>query len=176
LSVNEATIATIDENGNFTVTSTLNVSGNTILNNLNVLNSSKLYNIETNNATITSNLNVSNLTTLNNVNLNNISINSSLNISGNSTFNKQVQINISNQTGIYDTLVLANLPNYLNNTAAKNAGIPLWGVYRTGGIIKIRLDDTPPLITLLGGTSVSLISGNDYIIISYLFNFFCISM
>ncbi|NBV07317.1 MAG: hypothetical protein EBS06_08835, partial [Proteobacteria bacterium] len=166
---------------NISINSSLFVSNNTILqgnatmlNNLNILgdaniagkasfNGLNISTLTTINGTITSNLNVSNLTTLNNVNLNNISINSSLNISGNSTFNKQVQINISNQTGIYDTLVLANLPNYLNNTAAKNAGIPLWGVYRTGGIIKIRLDDTPPLITLLGGTSVSLISGNNYI-------------
>jgi hypothetical protein len=46
------------------------------------------------------------------------------------------------------------LPEYIDNTAAKNAGIPIGALYRTGGIIKIRLDDISPVLTLSGNANI----------------------
>jgi hypothetical protein len=71
----------------------------------------------------------------------NITINSSLNILGN--------MNLI-------------LPEYPNNTIAKNNGIPIWGWYRTGGILKIRLEDVPPVVYLTGGTSLTIYLGYNY--------------
>ena len=50
--------------------------------------------------------------------------------------------------------ILCNLPNYVDNTTAKNAGVPIGALYRTGGIIKIRLDDIPPIVTLIGSSNL----------------------
>ena len=58
--------------------------------------------------------------------------------------------------------IFCNLPNYMDNTAAKNAGIPIGALYRTGGIIKIRLDDIPPVITLIGNATMNVTSTNQY--------------
>ena len=59
--------------------------------------------------------------------------------------------------------IISNLPNYKNNTEAVSGGIPLWGFYRTGGILKIRLDDTPPQLSLVGNNIINLLYGNMYI-------------
>ena len=50
--------------------------------------------------------------------------------------------------------IICNLPEYENNAVAILAGMPLWSFYRTGGILKIRLDDKPPVIVLRGDTNV----------------------
>jgi hypothetical protein len=58
--------------------------------------------------------------------------------------------------------IFCSLPNHIDNTAAKNAGIPIGALYRTGGIIKIRLDDIPPVITLNGNASMNVSTNNQY--------------
>ena len=54
--------------------------------------------------------------------------------------------------------ILCNLPNYVDNTAAKNAGIPMGALYRTGGFIKIRIDDIAPTLTLIGNSNLVITS------------------
>ena len=139
-------------NGNCTINNSLNISGNTIINSSfninNNLNISSFANI-VGNEKINGNLLVSNISILNS----NTTINSSLSISGSALFNSSVSIN--SNLGILGQMV-SQLPNYLDNTSAKNGNVPVWGWYRTGGIIKIRLNDTPPTIYLNGGTSLSI--------------------
>jgi ribosomal protein S19 len=54
------------------------------------------------------------------------------------------------------------LPEYMDNTSAINGGIPLWGFYRTGGIIKVRLNETPPTMTLIGNNIILKTVGQLY--------------
>jgi hypothetical protein len=42
-------------------------------------------------------------------------------------------------------------------------GVPIWGFYRTGGIVKIRLDVIPPTIYLIGSSTISIRVGDPYI-------------
>ena len=127
--------------GNTTILSNLNISNNMVINN-------SLYGI--------SNLNILNTTILNN----NTSINSSLNISGpmllygNNTL--LANLNVLGQ-------IITKLPNYFSNSIAKAAGIPIWGLYRTGGILKVRVNDDPPSITLIGSSNINITQGTTFI-------------
>jgi len=169
-----------------------NVSNNSLLNNTSLLSSFYVNNnnIITQNATVSSALNVSNISIFNNVSLNsslNISNNtillnnttllSSLYVSSNSKFinNSTIlsNLNVSNNSIINGSLtlgsslnikstIIANLPEYKDNITASNAGIPLWGLYRTGGIVKIRLDTSGPVITINGSNPTSIKLGYTY--------------
>ena len=145
--------------GATTILSSLNVSGNT-----NILS----------NVTMMASLNVSGTTTIKG----NCSINSTLNVSGNCILNNSVTITssltVGGDTNINSTVtmnsnlnilsqMIASLPNYINNITAKQAGVPVWGWYRSGGIIKIRLDDTPPVMTLSGNSIIALAPNTAYI-------------
>jgi len=159
---------------NTTINSSLNVSGNTvlagttsILSLLNISGNTNIYGTTTllsnlnisgysqfnNNVTILSSLNVSG----NSILINNVSILSSLNVSGNTNIESDVTI-MSNLNILSN--VIAKLNNYYDNNAAKLAGVPVWGWYRTGGIIKIRLEDVPPTITLNGNTIITNFGSN----------------
>jgi hypothetical protein len=89
-----------------------------------------------------------------------ITAGSSLNVSGvslfggNSTFVSN--LNVSGNTLLNNNIILNNLPNYDTNYLAKQAGIPIWGLYRTGGIIKILLDDINPSISLIGNDNINI--------------------
>jgi hypothetical protein len=50
--------------------------------------------------------------------------------------------------------IFCNLPNYVDNTTAKNAGMPIGALYRTGGLIKIIIDDIAPTLTLIGNSNL----------------------
>ena len=63
------------------------------------------------------------------------------------------------------TITLSSLSNYPDDATAASAGVPLNGLYRTGNIVKIRLNATAPIITLngyAGITSVSITYGSSY--------------
>jgi len=123
--------------GSVTLCSNLNISGYSNL----------LGNVSTNN-----NLNVYG----NSVILNNISMNNTLNVSGNTVLQGNVTIN----SNIFINGNINNsLYHYIDNVAAKNAGVPTWGWYRNGGIVCIRLDDIPPTVYLSGLSSISVQSG-----------------
>jgi carbonic anhydrase/acetyltransferase-like protein (isoleucine patch superfamily) len=142
---------------NLTILSNLNVGGNVIINNSTTINSNLnvLGNMNLNSTTINSSLYISNNSTING----NISLNNSLNILGNANILGNVTINSGiNISGQF----IQSLPNYLDNASAKTAGIPIWGWYRTGGMLKIRLDDTPPIIYLLGNTIISIFANSTY--------------
>ena len=49
-----------------------------------------------------------------------------------------------------------------NLEAAAN-DVPLWGFYRTGGIVKIRVSITPPHLLLIGPSTITINLGSDYI-------------
>ena len=142
--------------GNTTISSYLNISGNTnFIGNVtfnSTLNISNKSIIDCN-TTIGSTLYVSNITILNGQ----VSINSNLNISNYTIINNNITIgSILNINGS----IISPLPEYLTNNQAVLAGIPNFGFYRTGGIIKIRLDQIAPVITLSGASTFTLTSEN----------------
>lgn len=154
--------------------STLFVSGSSLFNN----GVSNLASLNVSNYAIFNNLTLNSLLNVaNNGIFNNISINSSLNITGNTQINNSFiansltvlsNLNISGSTNIISNInilnrIIGSLPEYFDNTSAINGGVPLWGFYRTGGIIKIRLNEVPPIMTLLGNSIISLSTGNIYI-------------
>uniref|UniRef100_A0A6C0ED46 Uncharacterized protein n=1 Tax=viral metagenome TaxID=1070528 RepID=A0A6C0ED46_9ZZZZ len=140
--------------------SNLNVSGNTIING--ALTTFSLINnksIIIGNISIKSNLNA-NLTNINN----NLSINSNLNISGNYIACGNITLLSSIPSDNLNIIgqVISNVPEYQTNLLAAQNGIPLWGFYRTGGILKIRLEIIPPVISLLGKATLSISIGSSY--------------
>ena len=149
---------TTNINNATSINSSLNVSGLTVINgpiSMNsYLNVSGFCNIM-GNETVTSSLFVSSGTIFNS----SITINSTLVISGSSIFNNNVSMN--SNLGVFGQMV-ASMPNYLDNTSAKIGGVPVWGWYITGGIIKIRLNDAPPTIYITGSTSLSINFGSSY--------------
>ena len=152
-------------NLNTTLNSNLYSSNNIYINN----NTSILSSLQGNNSNIfnntviiNSNLNVSNNTIING----NTTILSNLNISGNCTFNNNINIGTNknnNLTILSNNIVISSVSDYLNNSTAINAGIPEWGIYRTGGILKIRLNDIPPVLTLYGNTTINILVGDNFI-------------
>ena len=134
LKVNSAII-----NNNLTVNSNLFVSSNALLNNnLSAASLSILKDTMLNNSlTLTSKLFVS----------------KNINIKGNVTMNNSfITGNIVIPLKHYDT----------NYTAALN-NVQKWGLYRTGGIVKIRLDILPPVITLVGNSTLDMAVGMSYL-------------
>jgi predicted small secreted protein len=135
--------------------SSLNVSGDSILNNLST--NSNLYvsglAIISNNVSINSNINISNNAILNNTIVNkNVSFNSSLQVNGNL---------IHNNMNIKGTFINI-LPEYYYNEDAYNNGVPLLGLFRTGGIVRICLDIKPIFIKLLGDNPINIYVGDIY--------------
>jgi hypothetical protein len=130
--------------GNATYLSILNVNGSS-----NILNSS----------TFLSKLTISNTSSINGT----VTFLSNILISGNSTFNNNITIgSLLNNTNINGQIV-CSLPEYLTNNDATINNIPTWGFYRTGGIIKIRLNQISPTINLLGDSSIDINISNNYI-------------
>jgi hypothetical protein len=76
-----------------------------------------------------------------------------LNVNNNLTFNN---LNISGYT-------VCPLPEYPDNTTAAVGGIPYWGLYRTGGLVKIRLDIITPVAILNGTNLINLYIGDTFI-------------
>jgi hypothetical protein len=159
---------------NITINSSLNVINDSVLNNVSINSSINIsnYSLFNNNLSINSSLNINGISLLNKVTINSslnlsgncvlvnsVTIGSSLNIMGNTVINSQVTINSSLK--ILGNLISV-LPNFPDNNSAKNGGVPIWGWYRTAGIIKIRLNDIPPIVYISGTTSLSIYSGNNY--------------
>ena len=155
---------------NITINSNLNVSNNSIFNN-SIVNNLFVSNNSIFNNSIFNNLNVSG-----NISLNSLTISSSLNLPGN--YNCHNNVLILNNSNIISNLsvllnsnfnnvniknnIICSLNEYDTNTTAAAASIPYWGLYRTGGIIKIRLDINTPIITLNGSTIYNLYIGDTY--------------
>lgn len=147
---------------NMSIGNNLYVSGNSIItNNFTVGNTMLVqYNsIIDNILTVLSNLNVENSTIVNN----NMTIIGDL--FGKDDCNIEGNLVVTNTSSIVRILghMFSNLENYDDNDAAIAAGVPNWGLYRTGGIIKIRWDNEPPLVTINGDNPVIVYSGEKVI-------------
>jgi hypothetical protein len=90
---------------------------------------------------------------MNNSFINNISINNNLYISSNTILSGNVSMN---STVNVNGNINLKLYHYLDNTVAKNAGIPIWGWYRNGGVVSVRLNDVPPIIYFSSSTTLSI--------------------
>lgn len=158
--------------GGLSVNSNLTISGYTILkssiinNNLNVSNTSIINSLQTNNLNINNNgIFNNNINVSGNVYVNNNIINNSI-----CTFNNNVTINSLlnvtnlniNQLNILGQIT-SKLPNYMSNLDAATNGVPLWGLYRTGGMVKIRLDINPIHIELIGLNTILTYLNNSYV-------------
>ena len=145
--------------GMTTIMSSLYVSGNTNILGNTTINSTLLVNansILNGKLALGTNLTVSNNTILNG----SVIVGSNLLVSTNSALTGNITLGASlNILGN----IISNLIDYPNNQAASAAGVPIWGYYRTGGIIKIRLDDIPPIIYLTGNTTIYSYSGSSYL-------------
>jgi len=90
----------------------------------------------------------------------NFNVNGDIIIDGNMTIGSLLKFTANNQSQ-YSTLciysqIISQLPEYENNTTAIAGGVPLWGFYRTGGILKIRLSNIPPDLVLSGLSTISI--------------------
>lgn len=142
---------------NVTILNFLNITGYNIINGSctcnNILNSNN--NIIVNTTTLLSSINISNNGYFNNLS----TINSSLFVNNTTNINGDITIgSVTKNLNILSTII-SKIPEYNNNAEAKVGGLPLYGFYRTGGIMKIRLDDVAPVLTLVGNSTVT-ISGN----------------
>jgi hypothetical protein len=176
---------------NLYVSSYTNILGNaTIFSLINLTNNSYLLGKSTilgslyvsNNTNIIGNVSInSNLVVLGNTNLiGNQSINSFFNVNGSTIINNNISITsnvvISGYTVMNQSVVIGALLNNLNingpiicplneyssnNTATLN-NVPIFGFYRTGGIVKICLDQTIPIVNLSGAATINLIFGSTY--------------
>ena len=162
----------------------LNITCNNIMaNNLSVINNSILYNTVTvisnlytnniisniitsgstltcknllinSNSSINTSLYVSNITNI----IGNINISTICNITNNIYTNSIV----SNKLVTYGNII-CNLPEYIDNTTAAANGIPYNGLYRLGGVVKIRLDLISPIILLNGDAIINTYINNVFI-------------
>jgi len=146
----------LTSNSSLVIGNNLTINGKTtIVSNLNINKSSLLHG----STTIRSNLIINNNAIL----FNQTFFISNINITGNAKLNGNITLG-SNISNLYIlSNIISKLPEYADNSAAKAEIIPIWGFYRTGGIIKIRLNDIPPTIALLGSTSVTIIRGSTFI-------------
>jgi len=144
-----------------TVSSSLNISSNTIFNN-NTTIKSNLY--ISGNSLINNDANIykSLLVSGNSILANNVSINSNLNINGNSLLLNNVIIGTTTTKLNILGQISSQLKEYPTNSSAAANGISLYGFYRTGGIVKIRLDVIPPTITLIDNNIKEINQGTTY--------------
>ena len=160
----------------------LNTFNNLNINNLTISGTSYLNNVNLNMLNINGNINLNNITCLNLLNIsgntiyqNNITINNKLNVSGNSNFNNNLSCNsslyvtgsnifnnnitINSNININNNIIL-KLNNYSDNLSALNSGLNIGSFYRTGGLIKILLDNKPPIISLIGNSIITIATQN----------------
>ena len=162
-------------NGNLSINSNLSISGNSSINGNSIINGNTFISGNSSiigNSIISGNSSINGNSSIigNSLISGNSSIIGNLAITGTSIFNNNTTfvspINILNTASFINQVSLSNLPEYQSNADASSGGIPIWGLYRTGGIIKIRLDDISPTITLLkinGNTNIVINQNTTYI-------------
>ena len=118
----------------------------TVGNCINIINSAVLNSISIGNTLFVSN---------NTIIKNNVTINSNLLVSG------DCHINGSASFGKLDSIttilgqLYTSLPEYVDNAAALLSGLPIWGLYRTGGIVKVTIIEISPVISFSGLNSTN---------------------
>ena len=173
-------------NGNVTVNNNLLISGYSICNNLNVSNNLNISNNSVfNNVTILSNLNIYKSLIINDsCTINSFLFSNRIITVNNSTFmsnlytNTMIGNNINANNGIFSTLKVSGaiysnslsfsnfngiLKDYPDNTTALANNIPIWGLYRTGGIIKICINTIENILILNGDNIINLYIDDTFI-------------
>jgi hypothetical protein len=84
---------------------------------------------------------------------------SSLLVQGNTNINGNITLGNSLSTINILSKIISKIPEYYDNATAKLNNIPIGGLYRTGGILKIRVDDISPVLTLIGSSNISISTG-----------------
>jgi len=163
-----------------TFNSTLNLYGNSIFNDNVTINSTIYISNNSNingNTTINSNLNIVGNATINgdcdiqsnlivygnNNHNNNVTINSNIVIGGDTIIDNNIITGVNNSSifNISGTLVCP-LREFESNSFAALNNVPVYGFYRTGGVVKIRLDVIPPVIDLNNITNTNIIYNSIY--------------
>lgn len=174
-------------NNNLTCNSLINCN-NIILNKVTLLSNLISNNINCNNLSINSNININNYIQYNNIsigsslvilgnnNINNCTLLSNLNLNNNniiqnltscSSCSIQNNINVNGNTTLCSNLltnfqIILPLKEYSDNNSAVAGGIPPWGFYRTGDIVKVCIPTSPPILTLLGSSNISIVVNDIY--------------
>ena len=136
-----------------TCISNINISGSTYFNNLTCLTNFYNKNLISQDITINSILYISNLSIFNKLKILKDTNVNNLNLMG------QLNTNNFNLNGY----TVCNLPEYPNNATAALAGVPYWGLYRTGNIVKVRLNINIPIATLNSSSVISLYLNEIYV-------------
>ena len=142
-------------NGAVSINSDLNIFGNSIINgssniqaNLLVSGNANIYG----STTIQSNLYIAGNSLLNN----NVTLGKNITFYNSTTQTTQSKFNILGN-------IISPLSEFKTNSLAAANDVPLWGFYRTGGIVKIRVSITPPHLLLIGPSTITINLGSDYI-------------
>lgn len=154
---------TSDFNNNLSTSESIYITNNTICNNNITVNTNLeiIGNMDIlNDCNITSDLNVNG----NSIHTNSVSINSIMNINSNAQFNNNLSIgtDTNNKFTISNNFVCP-LREFEKNSLAALNNVPLWGFYRTGGIVKVRLDVVAPVIDLLGINTINASFANNIV-------------
>ena len=141
-------------NDNVTIKSNLTTNNLNLLGNLNVNNYTIL-----NTALFTNNATTTNLYVNNDCTINNATILSKFIVNNNMT----VDNNITIKSNLYSNYnIIMPLKEYDNSKIAALNGVPLGGLFRTGDVVKIRIDVVAPVISLIGATSITVIQNFIY--------------
>jgi hypothetical protein len=169
---NTTVLSSLNVNSNIYTNNTfynknLNVINTTLLNNTSCLSDLKINNNSYLNNINTFNINISNITILNNNTslLSTLNINNNFTINGTNTFCTNLQTNnitFSNNITTKSNLnilskIIMKIPEYNDNQSAINAGLAIGTWYRTGGVLKIRLNTIDPTID---GTVLLILPNN----------------
>lgn len=144
------------------ITCVYNTINDTYSNSLNIdiINISTISNI--NNFNIDGNINISGT-----LNISNDITLTGINISGNANITNFNIVNLTLLSNISCTNIIIDDNLYFSggtcSIGENSDNIPLWGFYREGGIIKTKIPDIIPIITLVGDTSVSMIEFGSYV-------------
>uniref|UniRef100_A0A6C0H8Z4 Uncharacterized protein n=1 Tax=viral metagenome TaxID=1070528 RepID=A0A6C0H8Z4_9ZZZZ len=162
-------------NGNVSILNNLNISnnsiirGNTSINTLLYVSGISIFSnsVSISSLSIIGTTNINNMVTMGTLLLktgltiinNKVSVNSLLNISGSTIIKSNItafgNIYIKGQT-------IAPLTNYTLNSAARVGGVPVGGLYRSGGIVMIRINDTPPTIYFSSSSTLTVYLNTSY--------------
>ena len=96
--------------------------------------------------------------------LSNVLIGGNVNLKKNSIMGSDKDTTISGEDTIFQINgnIICPLSDFESNSVAAFNNVPTWGFYRTGGIVKVRLDVIPPEIYIYGSQSYDIQYGYNF--------------
>ena len=151
----------INFNNNTYINNDLNIRNNLYFNN-NLTVSSNLY--VNNNCNIINTLTINSKLYVHKIINNDTHINSNLNILGNATLlYKNTLTTILNNISLLGNVTLTdNILDFNTDLLAETAGMVCGQIYRTGGILRIRVNSVKPTMTLIGSDKINIRKNNTY--------------